>query len=198
MQKIVEFDVLAQQLDKVKRQHQNLTESVVSNKKYKDFLTAAIDMLPDNYLEAGDSKYVSLMMRHQTLYESNVDLFDNLIANSDKLKSLRLEYERLVLEHNKNIMTVCSKLGELQKIKDTISLKNIRSEEDYFKNGDNRRKDVVFIANVFSGIENLAEKCRDSYKINPPKIENMSNLEKLDLIKVTSNLGLLVYFDNLT
>ena len=40
------------------------------------------------------------------------------------------------------------------------------------------------MANVFSGIENLAEKCRDSYKINPPKIDEMSNIEKLELIKV--------------
>lgn len=39
-------------------------------------------------------------------------------------------------------MTVSSKLGELQKIKDKLSLKNIRSEEDYFKNGDKRRADV--------------------------------------------------------
>lgn len=82
------------------------------------------------------------MMRHQTLYESNVDLFENLIANSDKLKALRLEYERLVLEHNSNTMTVGSKLGELQKIKEKISMKNIASEEEIFKHGDKRREDV--------------------------------------------------------
>lgn len=43
-----------------------------------------------DYLEAGDSKYVSLMMRHQTLYESNMDLFENLIANSDKVNKLSI------------------------------------------------------------------------------------------------------------
>lgn len=183
MQKILEHDVLKQQLQKVKEQHTDLTNQVTNDKKYKDFLTKSIEMLPDNYLEAGDSKYVSLMMRHQTLYESNMDLFENLIANSDKLKALRLNYERLVLEHNANIMTVSSKLGELQKIKDKITLENIRNEEDYHKNGDKRRADVVFIANVFSGIENLSEKCAESYKINPPNLENMDNFQKLDLIK---------------
>ena len=39
-------------------------------------------------------------------------------------------------------MTVSSKLGELQKIKDKITLENIRNEEDYHKNGDKRRADV--------------------------------------------------------
>lgn len=183
MQKILEYDVLVQQLDKVKRQHHDLDETVTRDKKYKDFLTKAIELLPESYLESGDSKYVTLMMRHQTLYESNLDLFEDLICNADKLKALRLEYERLVLQHNSNIMTVNSKLGELQKIKDDITMKNIRNEEDYYKNGDKRRRDVLFIANVYSGIENLSEKCRDSYRINPPNIDNMSNIERLDLIK---------------
>jgi len=40
-----------------------------------------------DYLEAGESKYTSLIMRHQTLYESNVDLFESLIANSDKVSA---------------------------------------------------------------------------------------------------------------
>ena len=56
---------------------------------------------------------------------------------------MRLEYERLVLEHNSNIMTVSSKLGQLQKIKDQLNLKNVRDEEAYYRDGDKRRKDVI-------------------------------------------------------
>ena len=93
-------------------------------------------------MEAGDSKFISLMLRHQTLYESNVDLFENLIANSDKLKALRNEYEKLVIEHNSNIMTVSLKLGEMQKIKDELALKNVRSENAYWKDGDSKRQKV--------------------------------------------------------
>ncbi len=62
---------------------------------------------------------------------------------SFKLKVLRLEYERLVLEHNSNIMTVSSKLGELQKIKDQINIRNARNEEAYYRDGDKRREDVL-------------------------------------------------------
>lgn len=110
MQKILEHDVLLQQMNKVKKEHSDLADTVNSNKKFKDFLTDAIDLLPDStlkiicfnkiiwtihesnfsftfldYLEAGDSKYVTLMSRHQTLYESNLDLFENLICNADKV-----------------------------------------------------------------------------------------------------------------
>lgn len=81
-------------------------------------------------------------------------------------------------------MTVSSKIGELQKIKEKIALRNIQMEEDNFKNGDKRRENVVFIANVFSGIENLARVCANSYKINPPNVETMNNIQRLDLIKV--------------
>jgi hypothetical protein len=45
---MLECDVLVQQLDKVKLKHQELTRTVKKNKKYKDFLTVAIEMLPDS------------------------------------------------------------------------------------------------------------------------------------------------------
>ena len=48
-------------------------------------ISNVILIFTQDYLEAGESKYVSLMMRHQTLYESNFDLFESLIANSDKV-----------------------------------------------------------------------------------------------------------------
>ena len=47
-----------------------------------------ISKLIQDYLESGESKYVSLMSRHQTLMESNLDLFENLMANSDKVSTI--------------------------------------------------------------------------------------------------------------
>lgn len=84
------------------------------------------------------------MMRHQTLYDTNLDLFENLIANSDKLKELRNEYERLIIDHNSNKMTINSKLGELMQIKEQIQLKNSRAEEAILKDGDKKRERVRF------------------------------------------------------
>jgi hypothetical protein len=51
MQKILEYDVLIQQMNKIKNEHQELTKTVANNKKYKDFLTDAIDMLPDSKIK---------------------------------------------------------------------------------------------------------------------------------------------------
>ena len=39
-------------------------------------------------------------------------------------------------------MTVSLKLGELQKIKDALALKNVRAEQAYYKNGDKQRQNV--------------------------------------------------------
>lgn len=48
MQKILEYDVLVQQLNKIKNQHQDLTLAVKNGKKFKDFLTQAIELLPES------------------------------------------------------------------------------------------------------------------------------------------------------
>ena len=45
-----------------------------------------------DYLEAGESKYVSLMMRHQTLYESNFDTQKSII--NMKMNKLKLNLEK--------------------------------------------------------------------------------------------------------
>lgn len=84
------------------------------------------------------------MMRHQTLFDTNLDLFENLIANSDKLKELRNEYERLIIDHNASKMTINSKLGELMQIKEQVQLKNSRTEEALMKDGDKKRQQVIF------------------------------------------------------
>jgi len=39
-------------------------------------------------------------------------------------------------------MTVSLKLGEMQKIKDELTLKNVRSENAYWKDGDRKRQKV--------------------------------------------------------
>ncbi len=106
LQKMLEYEILTKELQTVAARHERISLKVTQNKKFKDFLAKAIAMLPDSkywshfvqnyvitllivklldYLEAGDSKYISLMLRHQTLFESNYDLFENLIANSDKV-----------------------------------------------------------------------------------------------------------------
>ena len=48
LQKMLEYDVLVQQLKKVQRTHDEFEQRVTNNKKFKDFLTVAIDMLPDS------------------------------------------------------------------------------------------------------------------------------------------------------
>jgi hypothetical protein len=41
-----------------------------------------------DYLESGDSKFLSLMLRFQTLDDSNRELFDRLISSADKVVNL--------------------------------------------------------------------------------------------------------------
>ena len=48
LQKMLEYDVLVKQLEKVQRTHDEFERRVTNDKKFKDFLTVAIDMLPDS------------------------------------------------------------------------------------------------------------------------------------------------------
>ncbi len=61
-----------------------------------------------------------------------------------KLKSLRNEYERIIIEHNSNKMNVNCKLGELSKIKEELYLKNNRIEESLTRDADRKREKVNF------------------------------------------------------
>ena len=146
-------------------------------------------------MEAGESKYNSLMSRYQTLYESNVDLFDNLISNSDKLKALRNEYERITIEHNSNKMTINSKLGELQQIRDKLVLKNENQEEILTRDGDKLRSKVLDLSRIFWGIDNLAEKCYKYKYANQRTFESLTLDEKFECIQV-NNFLYLTFFKN--
>ncbi|CAF0890897.1 unnamed protein product [Brachionus calyciflorus] len=183
LQKMLEYDILMKQLEEVKQKHDIYTKKVENNKKYKNFLSKVIEMLPENYLEAGESKYTSLMMRHQTLYDTNLDLFKNLISNSDKLKVLRNQLERLVIDHNSNKMTFNSKLGELMQLKEEIELSNSRAEESLLKDGDKKRERVLEMSRVMWGIDNLAEKSFDKRRYANKPLESMNVFEKLECIK---------------
>lgn len=48
LQKMLEYDLLLKQLEEVKQNHQAYTEKVEKNKKYKEFLSQVIEMLPDS------------------------------------------------------------------------------------------------------------------------------------------------------
>lgn len=139
-------------------------------------------------MEAGESKYISLILRHQTLYESNLDLFENLIANADKLKMMRIELERIVIGHNSNVMEINRKLSEMQKIKDDAATKNTREEERITNERERNRQRIVDLSRIFWGIDNLAEKSvtstgSDKYKMNVNQLSTMSVYDKLSLIR---------------
>lgn len=48
LQKMLEYDLLIKQLEEVKQNHQAYTKKVEKNKKYKEFLSKVIDMLPES------------------------------------------------------------------------------------------------------------------------------------------------------
>ncbi len=141
----------------------------------------------------GESKFNSLMSRYQTLYESNLDLFDSLITNSDKLKMLRNEYEKITIEHNSNKMKINSKLGEMQQIRDKLSLKNENIEEKLNRDGDKLRAKVHDLSRIYWGIDNIADKCMKQ-KYGKKQVESLTLDQKLECIVVNTKLNIFDIF----
>ena len=104
-------------------------------------------------------------------------------------------------------MTVNSKLGELSQIKEQLNLKNARTEESLLKDSDRKREKVqknrflawfifwyfyfnlnffkvIDLSKIFWGIDNLAAKCMDKYRLANRTIEQVSLSEKLESIQV--------------
>ena len=59
-----------------------------------------------------------------------------------------MEYERLIIQHNSNKMTINSKLGELQKIKDQLNSKNSQTEENFAQNSEKFRQEVKVTSTI--------------------------------------------------
>lgn len=124
---------------------------------------------------------------------------------------LRNEYERIIIEHNSNKMTINSKLGELMQIKDTMNTKNMSYEETFNQDTDKKREKVSFnpikninfnnlkflfstlfsislklieLSRILWGIDNLADKCLESNKYGKKSVETLSLEEKLECIQV--------------
>lgn len=95
---------------------------------------------------------------------------------------LKNEYERIIIEHNSNKMAINSKLGELQQIREKLLLNNENCEEILSKQGEKMRERVIDLFQIFSSIDNIAEKCVKIKFSEPRPISSYTLDEKMDAI----------------
>lgn len=178
-QKTIELEQLRVQLEEFKQRQKYLHEKVERYKKYSDYMIRVTEAMPDDYIAAED-KVKGLMMRHNTLSESNKDLINNLVNMGDELDDLRHEFDIEKSEHDKVKMSNNRILSQLQQEHDKLQEQNKHDEQEIMLNkGDIREKNADLGLCVMA-INNMAEGCRKYYD---PPVEQMKFEDKLMRIR---------------
>ncbi|XP_064622298.1 uncharacterized protein LOC135484592 [Lineus longissimus] len=180
-QKSREYEMLVQQLEELKARHRLLQKKLQSYKKFELYLLKVVDSLPENYIEMNDNMVTGLMMRHRTLSDTNGQLVDNLLAMADEIERLRAQLEAYKQDHNKNKLSINSRLAQLQKHQETETENNKQLEQKGMSKKGHYREQRELLGMVLMAVDDLADKCHNGKAEKP--LEGMDLNEKLDTIK---------------
>lgn len=78
-----------------------------------------------------------------------------MIGSFLQIKILRNEYEKMILDHNSNKMSINSELGRLIHEREELQAKNARFEENLIQESDKKREQVFFSFLSFLTIDEL-------------------------------------------
>ncbi|KAJ8308467.1 hypothetical protein KUTeg_013341, partial [Tegillarca granosa] len=180
IQKERELDDLVKQLEELKKKQKKLEGKVSKYKKYEDYLFKVIEVMPEDYISATDDKIKGIMMRHNTLSDSNKDLVDNLVSMGDNIEDCKKELDDLKDEHNQRKVSINSQLAKLLHHQEETHERNEELEQ-YLATitGDMRTKRSK-LGVILMAVDNITEKCLKWVDV---PLEQMSLEDKLRKIE---------------
>ncbi len=135
---------LQRQLQSEWKKSKLITEEIKSHQAYEKYLQSIVDALPPNYLDVHEPQINDIIMRYNTLTETNQDLVSIVQKNQDEIENAHSTLKGLVKEKNDLILVYNSKLGSKQKILDKLKKETAYLEEG-IEERDNTGKERVKI-----------------------------------------------------
>jgi hypothetical protein len=109
---------------------------------YEAYLQSIVDALPPDYLDVHEPQINDIIMRYNTLIETNQDLVSIVQKNQDDIEQAHVSLQGLVKENNDLILVYNSKLGTKQKQLDKLK-KDTAYIEEGLEERDNTGKERV-------------------------------------------------------
>jgi chromosome segregation ATPase len=109
---------------------------------YEEYLQSIVDILPPDYLDVHEPQINDIIMRYNTLRETNQDLMSEVQNNQDEIEKAHQTLQGLIKENNDLILVYNSKLGSKQKTLDKLKQESAYIQES-LEERDNTGKERV-------------------------------------------------------
>jgi peptidoglycan hydrolase CwlO-like protein len=110
------------------------------------YLQSIVDALPPDYLDVHEPQINDIIMRYNTLNETNQDLLSVVQSNQDEIEKSHQTLQGLIKDKNNLILVYNSKLGAKQKSLDKLKQESAYIEES-LEERDNTGKERVYKIN---------------------------------------------------
>jgi hypothetical protein len=146
-QKEQEAMTLHKQLQQEMQKSKLILEQIKRHQPYEGYLQSIVEALPPDYLDVHEPQINDIIMRYNTLAETNLDLLSNVQRNQDDIEQAHSKLQGLVKEKNDLILVYNSKLGTKQKHLDKLK-KDTAYIEEGLEERDNTGKEQVIDVDI--------------------------------------------------
>ncbi|CAD5114913.1 DgyrCDS3947 [Dimorphilus gyrociliatus] len=178
-QKKRELEILVEQLEDLRTKQCKLRDRLAKYKKFEEYLTKVIDILPADYLEVQDSAIGALMMRHKTLQATNSGLVDSVVVMTDEVEDFKASMNQAKIDNAKQKVEINGKLSLLQNEMEEKIAHNKHKEYTFSVKKKDMRDQNIELGAIFTAIDNMAEKC---WRRTDPNLQTLDFRGKLSIV----------------
>ncbi|KAL7053684.1 hypothetical protein AAHC03_026928 [Spirometra sp. Aus1] len=158
---------LKTELARVKQVYEKMKKKVQQYKTFEEYLMQVIDMLPPDYIKIADNVLGGLIMRYNTLYETNISLLKEMNEKSEQIREAHAKLVSLREEHASHILTLNSELAALYTKRERRNESFQRHEQRFNNTHRELRAQLSLFGTVIRSIDNLVGKCAWPYTAAP-------------------------------
>ncbi|CAL8077483.1 unnamed protein product [Calicophoron daubneyi] len=178
-----ERHMLSAELKKAKQLYATLNEKAASLRKYENYMLDVIASLPKDYIKLADNVIAGLIMRYNTLYETNNNLRKEMEAKAEEVRVAQSDLRQLIEAHRILLFGKNSELSELYTQREKMNDLFQGAEQLLLHNHEDLLHQLANFKTVIRSINNLTAKLLRSFE---PTLSGAQLFTKIQNMPITS------------
>ncbi|KAG5453527.1 Coiled-coil domain-containing protein 42 [Clonorchis sinensis] len=184
-----EKQALNADLRKARQTYLLLSAKAADLRKYEEYMLNVIASLPKDYIKLADDVIAGLMMRYNTLYETNSSLRKEMETKAEEVRVAQSDLKQLVEEHRILLFEKNSELSELYTHRQKMNDLYQGAQQAMIHSHEELAHQLSYFKTVLRSINNLTGKIIRAYEpgisvqLLTTKIQNMPILSRCRLIE---------------
>eukprot|EP01135_Chromosphaera_perkinsii_P002731 Nk52_evm99s226 gene=Nk52_evmTU99s226 len=158
-QKEIDLKNFYTQLETLKKQHAQVAQTLYQYEMYEKYLQQTVNSLPADYLESQEPHIKDIMMRYNTLKQTNEDLVLQVQKYYDEVEKKQQKIFSLEKEKTNKVMVFNSTLAIKQKALETIKGKVANLEQEITEKEKGTLYSCRLLGEIKLSIINMYVKC---------------------------------------